>query len=258
MPTDVPKFQNQIFRAQVPTDIEFALKNQFACFDKDFDYKIGQKGKFWVLYNYIKAKRWYACHESITYTTIGDLTFLDNLKTLAEHWQGPISLALYTPGTDFQVALSIILYLRQCESQLIAEYVTFHLYFETQHLPEEIPVPENFLEETINCQISSPLSFINGSLLYRSEKKLMFPINVGRNIARDAATTHFILASDIELYPSVDFIPDFLDFQRRSGALLSDNKPKVFVLPPFEVTEGNLPPKTKQELVSGHCKLILQ
>lgn len=35
-------------------------------------------------------------------------------------------------------------------------------------------------------------------------------MNVGRNIARDAAMTHFILASDIELYPNPGLVKRFL------------------------------------------------
>ena len=37
---------------------------------------------------------------------------------------------------------------------------------------------------------------------YRSLNNLTYPVNVGRNIARQSATSHFVFASDIELYPS--------------------------------------------------------
>ena len=37
---------------------------------------------------------------------------------------------------------------------------------------------------------------------YRSLNNLTYPVNVGRNIARQSATSHFVFASDIELYPN--------------------------------------------------------
>ena len=37
---------------------------------------------------------------------------------------------------------------------------------------------------------------------YRTMNNLTYPVNVGRNIARQSATSHFVFPSDIELYPS--------------------------------------------------------
>ena len=42
----------------------------------------------------------------------------------------------------------------------------------------------------------------NEFLSYRSANGLTYPVNVGRNIARESATSHFVFASDVELYPS--------------------------------------------------------
>ena len=42
----------------------------------------------------------------------------------------------------------------------------------------------------------------NPFVSYRSMNNLTYPVNVGRNIARQSATSHFVFASDIELYPS--------------------------------------------------------
>lgn len=79
---------------------------------------------------------------------------------------------------------------------------------------------------------------------------LKFPINVGRNIARDGATTHFILSSDIELLPSQNIIPDFLNMIRQNSQYLRATTPGVFVLPPFEVEKNVLVPSNKKTLVS--------
>ena len=50
-------------------------------------------------------------------------------------------------------------------------------------------------------------------------------------ISRETATTYFILASDIELYPSPNLIPKFLHMVSTHG-LLEDT---VYVLPIFEI-----------------------
>lgn len=64
----------------------------------------------------------------------------------------------------------------------------------------------------------------------------MYPVNVARNIARDAALTHFILASDIELYPSPNLIPRFLNMiARNAKPLNTSSKPRVFPISIFEV-----------------------
>lgn len=86
--------------------------------------------------------------------------------------------------------------------------------------------------------------------MYKSEKKLFYPVNVGRNVARESAVTHFVLASDIELYPSPNLVNKFLEMIRRHDqpALFTPN-PKVFVLSIFEVDEKSTPPQNKTSLV---------
>ncbi len=232
--------------SEVPT-----LRDLIQCHDKSNDYKIVQKGDFWVLFNYVAGNRTFACHESVTYTTHADFTFLDNLKPLLERWRGPISLALYSPGTDFVPTLASIRYLRKCISPLISEYVTFHVYFEAKHLPKVIPKPEKAIEDdSVLCASSPPWHNVSVSSLYRSHKKLLYPVNVGRNVAREAAQTHYLLASDIELYPSPGIISEFLDMIRRQDPPLLNDKPKVFPLCLFEVESSAVPPSTKPELVS--------
>lgn len=120
-------------------------------------------------------------------------------------------------------------------------------------------------------------------LSYRHRYGLPYPINVCRNVARRNAKTHFVLASDIELYPSADVVPMFLNFSKRLGIMvqkpvsqlhtdpvpLTGNsavaalasfflqsipsrspKPRVYVLPIFEVDKTIKDvPSTKSILV---------
>ena len=114
------------------------VKSVTKCLDRPMTAKVQQRGDYWVLYNYVKAERVFKCHESITYTTHADYSFMDNLLPLLERWRGPISIALHAPGTDFKNTLDSIAYLRDCTDSLVKEYVTIHIYFSTKHVPKEV------------------------------------------------------------------------------------------------------------------------
>lgn len=64
------------------------------------------------------------------------------------------------------------------------------------------------------------------------------------------AETHYVLTSDIELYPSPNIIPRFLEMISESGPLLSKHYPAVFPLAVFEIELGTAIPNNKTELQS--------
>lgn len=123
-----------------PMSVLDKVKEVTKCLDKPLLFKTQQRGDYWVLYNYIQAERTFKCHESITYTTHADYSFMDNLVPLIERWQGPLSIALHAPGTDFKNTLDSIAYLRDCTDSLVKEFVTFHIYFSTKHVPKEVSI----------------------------------------------------------------------------------------------------------------------
>lgn len=139
------------------------------CFDKPLNFQFVQRANFWVrtclviiyllllhylftciylfiiniyvnplkgLVNFIPAERKFRCHESITLVSQADFMFIDNIIPAVERWKGPISFAVYAPGDDFYVALQSIAYLRNCKSDLVKKYVTFHVFFDVGHFPE--------------------------------------------------------------------------------------------------------------------------
>lgn len=83
---------------------------------------------------------------------------------------------------------------------------------------------------------------------FKAQHKLVYPVNVGRNIARDAAISHFIFASDIELYPSPGIVPKFLQMIANEPG---DKLPKhrIFPIAIYEVAEDTHAPDNKTELV---------
>lgn len=210
-------------------ELEERVRSLINCFDHDYHQQTLQRGDFWVLQNYVRAEHGeIKCHESITYTTHADYTFLDNLIPLLERWNAPVSIAMHAPGTDFQPTLDSIRYLRDClpGSHLVRAYTTFHIYFGTKHIPKSVPKPHEVFKTGYNCTLPPPFFNVSSGHLYKAQKKLLYPVNVGRNIARDSALTHFILASDIELYPNPGLVKKFLEMIARNEQYLRRKAPR--------------------------------
>ena len=132
--------------------------------------------------------------------TCDQITFLGNLEPLLERWQAPISVAVYSPGSDLEDTIDAILYYRDCgNSDLVRTFATFHVFFDMTHIPATIPRHETLLKRRLHCQ--PPEGLGDNITTYRHRNNLDYPINVARNVARVTANTHFIFPSDIELYP---------------------------------------------------------
>lgn len=112
----------------------------------------------------------------------------------------------------------------------------------------QVPKYNKVLDPPYNCSVPPPFANISSTQLYKTQKKLLYPVNVGRNIARDAAMTHFILASDIELYPNPGLVRKFLEMIARNDAPLQRKNPKAFPLSIFEVDGSSQVPRDKTEL----------
>nr|XP_033322096.1 beta-1,4-glucuronyltransferase 1 [Megalopta genalis]XP_033322105.1 beta-1,4-glucuronyltransferase 1 [Megalopta genalis] len=226
-----------------------SLKEAVPCKEKSLEPRRAQRGDYWVLYNYVPMSMAVRCWESVTYTTHADYTFLDNLEPLLERWRAPISIAMHAPGTDFPATLDAIKYSRNCGSPLIAQLVSFHVFFSSKHVPKVVPPSEKVMSDTYNCTLGPPWVNVTLSKMYKNEKKLLYPVNVGRNIARESAPTFYVFASDIELYPNPDLPAKFLEMiRRRDQPALYKPNPKVFVLSIFEVDDKSQPPNNKTHL----------
>ncbi|KAH6934015.1 hypothetical protein HPB50_019482 [Hyalomma asiaticum] len=193
-------------------------------------------------------------NDSVTLTTQATHEFLQHVPVLCSRWQGPISVAVFAPGTDYAVVLDKIAFLRNCDDPCVSANVTWHMVYDRDHAPPAAVVVDS----------SSSADFLrswNGSCAsdvmereyapYRKAHKMTYPINVLRNVARRRARTRYILASDIELYPSANVIPRFMNLvaERWRRNATEARAPQVFVLPIFEVQAKQRPPLTKRVLV---------
>ncbi|XP_063366399.1 beta-1,4-glucuronyltransferase 1-like [Cydia amplana] len=93
-----------------------------------------------------------------------------------------------------------------------------------------------------------------GMMTFKKDNNLIYHINVGRNVARNASRTNYFIVSDIEMVPSDGLAPKFLTMVRK---LMGDKKrdegcifgKTVFVVPLFEVEKGEQIPRDKDTLV---------
>lgn len=111
-----------------------------------------------------------------------------------------------------------------------------------------MPRHDKVLRETFNCSTNAPYMNVSNEQMYKTQKKLLYPVNVGRNIARESAQTYFILASDIELYPSPNLISKFLGMIAKNHGPLTRSNPRVFPLHLFEVGVVQTVPENKTHL----------
>ena len=203
--------------------------------------------------NYITAAKKFVGNESVTYTTHSDPTFLENLIPLVERWRGPVSISIYCPGTDYDLALHAVNYYRNCGpgSDLVRDYVTFHFYFEVKHTTSasRLLSPDEASAFEVDCGRKPPGE--GEVTTYRRKANLTYPVNVGRNLARTSATTHYVLPSDIELYPNTGLIKSFLKMvtSGKEKAIVSRPNPKVYVTSIFEIEKGHEAPRTKAGLL---------
>ena len=139
----VTQIWNGLTTTTTDKKIHFELNSNLTCVNSNrasFTRIELRSGNYWVLYNFIRRTSFHDCHETITFTTHGDYTFLDNLAPLLERWNGPVSMALYAPGDDFERTIQSIEYFRNCrpESDKIREFVSFHIYFDAAHMPPKM------------------------------------------------------------------------------------------------------------------------
>uniref|UniRef100_T1JJI3 N-acetyllactosaminide beta-1,3-N-acetylglucosaminyltransferase n=1 Tax=Strigamia maritima TaxID=126957 RepID=T1JJI3_STRMM len=208
-------------------------------------------GSYRVFFNYVPSVFKFNYTDTITYSTHATPDFLFHLEELASRWRGPISVAVYAPGSDFDLATRIIRYLHQCANESVRYYVSFHLFFKQEEFnatsgnkqfpaysPSDDPTP-------FDCLLRSNKNFYYQT--FRKKKNITYPVNVARNIARVLASTYYVLTSDIELYPSLDFIPMFLQMIQQESTVVKTRR--VYVLPVYEVEKNFKLPANKEQLV---------
>jgi hypothetical protein len=210
---------------------------------------------------------------SVTYTTQASYEFFPHAEQLCRRFDGPISIAVYAPGSEVHLAVNLIYHLRECAHQCVRNNVSWHMVFDAAISPpsfDSTKSPDEMLIEArfnmiFDCaesydkfarrmqdQLFPTRNAAGQTEHVRQAKNLPYPINVLRNVARLSAPTRHVLASDIELYPSINIVSMFGELWQRQKAAevesVKAGRPQVYVLPIFEVESNSTAPETKPQL----------
>ncbi|XP_076386660.1 beta-1,4-glucuronyltransferase 1 isoform X2 [Megachile rotundata] len=201
--------------------------------------EIGEKSPYRILPFVLRGTEGRNKLPEVTLCTHATADQVYGIVELARRWEGPLSLAIFTPGNDAGIAINLLDRACRCEPEMYK--VSVHLVFPASRPPVLSPVHSTGRHS--NCAALDLQR--RGAETERIQKLMTYPINVARNVARMQANTTRVLVSDIELLPSDKLASGFMK-------IVHGRTPKtgiVFVVPVFEIESNQRPPSTKKELL---------
>ncbi|XP_043524122.1 beta-1,4-glucuronyltransferase 1-like isoform X1 [Frieseomelitta varia] len=212
--------------------------------------EIGEKSPYRVLPFILRGTEERNKLPQVTLCTHATADQVYGIVELARRWEGPLSLAVFTPGLDANIAVALLDRACRCEPEMYkvslctrsqngSQVVSVHLVFPAGRPPA--------LEQIIQVQGDCAASDLQkgDAETERKKRSMIYPINVARNVARVQANSIRVLVTDIELLPSQKLASGFMEIVR-------ERPPKsgiIFVVPVFEIESNELPPLTKKELL---------
>lgn len=223
---------------------KYNLPEEFVYDEHDLEYgpELGLDSFYRILYNVVEGKQNLSALEPVTYATHATVEFVNYISEIARYWEGPVSVAVFVPDFDADIVTKQLLHMCHCLPDM--SKVTVHYVFPANDTPFVQSQPDIVFDPGY-CVISDTSAVLS----YRASKRLKYPVNVCRNVAKKAASTHFILVSDVELIPSEKLASKFMDMISR----IRDEErlpSRVYVLPLFEVKVGEVIPRNKTHLMS--------
>nr|XP_017099349.2 beta-1,4-glucuronyltransferase 1-like [Drosophila bipectinata] len=216
---------------------------------------IRQNGDYWVWNNYIIADDVFIGNESITLATHASYEDLVYLPELLTTWGGPISISIFVCGTDFEKTIDSLRYIYTCLTMrfYMKRYLTIHLIFHDQHVPEIMKsMKMHELANYKHCKLDPAFQNTSWTQSYWRRRKLNYPRNLLRNVARINIFTYYVLSIDIHMLPTPDFPKKFLKFIRNHDTWRFADIPEpytsVFCLPVFPIHLWDFVPKDKLQL----------
>ncbi|XP_059097921.1 beta-1,4-glucuronyltransferase 1-like [Tigriopus californicus] len=183
-------------------------------------------------------------HQSVvTLCTQGNLDYMGNLPYLGSRWKGPMSIAIYVPGIDWDLTRMFVEHLNHCYPEMVSR-----TNYQLLPFPNSAP-----FSPKPDCRSSKQV--LKEILSHRTAKHEEFiandsyPYNIMRNVARDGVLTSFILMSDVDHVPNENIFDTLEDFIRQERILYG--KKRAYVIPQYELnrTKGATIPRDKSELL---------
>ena len=190
-----------------------------------------------------------------TFTSINQIHWL---IWLMQAWSGPLSITVYTPGSDLFALKAIIRLFDRCIPEL--QYrVSYHVIYPIDAKPVEDVHNEI---DTMDFQCSSLFNLFeflkNHQRLSRLHKKGIqnFPQNHLRNLARQTCNTPFVLNVDVDMIPSLNMY-EKLNLMLQA---IDEKKEKIaLIVPVYEIDSSlNQLPGTKSALIQILKKKLAQ
>lgn len=183
--------------------------------------------------------------------TQSSLERLHSLVSVASHWTGPISLAVYIAGDDELYLLQLYLsYLQNCFAS-IRDAVTIHLAYPIKRAPKLV---RKFLKSDYsNFVCDQPELTLKKLMKFRTTEtikwrlKNAYPQNHMRNLARKGCQNDYIFLTDIDIIPSINFTQNLDTFLRK--AQCSTQSKCAYVVPTYEIDNRAKFPQTKSDLL---------
>ncbi|KAJ3664531.1 hypothetical protein Zmor_000089 [Zophobas morio] len=203
------------------------------------------------LFDNILVGERFASLSDVHRTCLATQSSLEKMASLIEvsaNWDGPISLATFAASDDELSALLLyILFLRECNAK-IREQVSFHFAYPKDRRPKNVNIDLDRLAE-MSC--ANPISalqhlvkqYLTSTTKWR--KKLPYPQNHLRNLARKNCQSKFVFLTDVDIIPSrgmAEKLDVFLETAKCAGLC-------AYVIPTYEIDERVRFPPNKTELV---------
>ncbi|CBY11715.1 unnamed protein product [Oikopleura dioica] len=160
-------------------------------------------------------------YEDITLATFATVVDIRQLWKLARKWQGPMSISLFVDGDQATIAHIAIEKFRKCSGLDDSIPLHFHLVYSTSL--------EALTDDARLAELQQRIDF--------AQTGLRLPKNLLRNIAKDSASTDFVLSADISLSPNDNLRENFLKFANKENLFDATSK-QAFVIPAFEIKHG--------------------
>lgn len=223
----------------------YNLPEEFVYDERDLEYgpELGMDSFYRILYNVVEGKQNLSTLEPVTYATHATAEFVNYISEIARYWEGPVSVAVFVPDYDADIVTKQLVHMCHCLPNM--SKVSVHYVFPANDTPFVQTQPSIVFDPTY-CVISDTSDVLS----YRASKRLRYPVNVCRNVAKKAAPTYFVLVSDVELIPSEKLASKFMEMTSRMHIDNVQRLPsRVYVLPLFEVKTGEAIPRNKTDLI---------
>lgn len=188
---------------------------------------------------------------NVCLATQSSLERIHSLVSVATHWTGPISLAVFVAGDDELYLLQLYLsYLQNCFAS-IRDSITIHLAYPIKRAPKLV---RKFLKsDYTNFACDQPEITLKKLMKFRTTETIRwrlknpYPQNHLRNLARKACQNNFIFLTDIDIIPSINFTQNLDKFLRKANC--SNQSKCAYVVPTYEIDNRAKFPQTKTDLL---------